>query len=232
MARQIGTLGEKSLHAALKAHYAQPGDRLECDLAGYVIDIVREDTAGGCVEIQTRHLAKMKPKLRALLDQYPVRVVYPVAYERHVIRIDADGVIGKPRKSPKRGTVYDVFPELVSLPALLGHPNLTVEVLLIRDEQILIDDGLGSWRRKRWSIHDRRLVEVVQPVALTAKADYAALVPASLPAEFDSRELALAVRQPRPLAQKMAYCLREMGVLQLSGKRGQSLLYTLSTERK
>lgn len=230
MARVIGTLGEKSLHAALKAHYAQPGDRLECNLNGYVIDILRSDERG-CVEIQTRSLAKMKPKLRALLDQYPVRVVYPVAYERHVIRIDADGVIGTRRKSPKRGRVYHVFPELVSLPAFLGHPNLTIDVLLIRDEQILIDDGQGSWRRKHWSIHDRRLIEVVESVALTSKADYAALVPASLPAEFDSGELASAIRQPRPLAQKMAYCLREMGVFQLVGKRGKSLLYTLSNER-
>lgn len=230
MARQIGTLGEKSLHAALKAHYAQPGDRLECDLGGYVIDIVRADEARGCVEIQTRNLAKMKPKLSALLDQYPVRVVYPVALERQVVRIDADGAIRR-RRSPKRGTVYHVFPELVSLPALLDHPNLTIEVLLVRDEQILIDDGRGSWRRKHWSLYDRKLIEVVTAVTLTTKTDYAALVPADLPAAFDTAELAAAIRQPRALAQKMAYCLRELGVFQLAGKRRQALLYTLAHER-
>ena len=37
MVTKIGTLAEKSLHVALKAHYMQPGDVLEYDLGGYVI---------------------------------------------------------------------------------------------------------------------------------------------------------------------------------------------------
>src|SRR5450432_1201517 len=154
MARLIGTLAEKSLHAALKAHYAQAGDSLECDLDGYVIDILRPlgGDARQCIEIQTRSLAKMKPKLQALLDRYPIRVVHPIAQERFIIRIDADGVIQSRRKSPKRGTVYHLFPELVSFPSLIHHPNLSLEVLLIREEQVWLDDGQGSWRRKHWSI--------------------------------------------------------------------------------
>ena len=231
MTRVIGTLAEKSLHAALKAHYAQPGDALECDLGGYVIDIVRGlPDAPSCIEIQTTSLAKMKPKLGALLDRYPVRVVYPIAHERHIVRIDGDGVIISRRKSPKRGTVYDLFAELVSFPALAAHPHLTLEVLLVREEQVWIDDGRGSWRRKHWSIHDRRLIDVVEPVTLATLDDFAALLPAGLPSEFDSGELAQAIRQPRYVAQKMAYCLRAMGVLTVTGKRGSDL-YTIKLVR-
>ena len=40
---RIGLLNEKPLHAALKAWYAQPGDRFEVPLHGFVIDIVRDD---------------------------------------------------------------------------------------------------------------------------------------------------------------------------------------------
>ena len=40
---EIGTLNEKPLHAALKAWYAQPGDRLEVAVDGFVVDIVRGD---------------------------------------------------------------------------------------------------------------------------------------------------------------------------------------------
>jgi hypothetical protein len=94
-----------------------------------------------------------------------------------------------------------------------------------------MDDGQGSWRRKHWSIADRRLLGVVGAVALATLADYAALVPGSLPETFDSRELAEAIGQPRALAQKMAYCLREMGVFQLAGKRGRSLVYSRTMER-
>ncbi|MEP7290452.1 MAG: hypothetical protein ABI835_01660 [Chloroflexota bacterium] len=231
MVSKIGTLAEKSLHAALKAHYAQGGDVLEYDLGGYVIDIMRPASDSGpcqCIEIQTRHLGSMKPKLRALLDRYPIRVVYPIAKERFIIRIDADGVIGSRRKSPKKGTVYHLFPELVGLPTLIHHPNFSLEVALLREEEIWIEDGQGSWRRKHWSIHDRRLLEVVDTVPLTTPADFAALLPSELDTVFDSGDLAKGLRQQRYLAQKMAYCLREMGVLEVVGKRGKSLLYRLA----
>ena len=124
----IGTLGEKSLHAAIKAWYAQPGDRPEWDVEGkYVVDIFRpatDTTSEQCIEIQTRSLGKLKTKLVFLLEHWPVRLVYPVAQERHYRALDADGEIVSRRKSPKRGTVFHLFPELVGLPKLVTHPHL------------------------------------------------------------------------------------------------------------
>jgi len=40
------------------------------------------------------------------------------------------------RRSPKRATVVAVFDELVAWPSLLTHPNLTIEVLLLREDHI------------------------------------------------------------------------------------------------
>lgn len=231
MPRHIGTLAEKSLHAALKAFYALPGDSLECDLDGSVIDILRPslDAPPRCIEIQTRSLSKMKPKLHKLLDSYAVHVVYPIPRERFIVRVDANGEIISRRKSPKRGTVYDLFPELVAFPALVMHPNLTLEAVLIREEQVWLDDGRGSWRRKRWSIADRRLLGIVEAVMLQTPVAFAALLPPDLPPLFDSADLARAIKQPRFVAQKMAYCLREMGVIELAGKRVNTHLYRRNT---
>jgi len=144
------------------------------------------------------------------------------------VRIDADGVIRSRRKSPKHGTVIHLFPELVSIPTFITHPHFSLVVLLIREEEIWLDDGQGSWRRKHWSIHDRRLLEIVAPVPLVTPADFAAFLPRELPSEFDTGELAEALKQPRFLAQKMAYCLRMMGILRITGKRGNALLHSLS----
>lgn len=230
MPSRIGTLAEGSLHGALKAHYARPGDQIECTLDGYVIDLLRPGAAGGatayeCIEIQTRDLRKLKPKLSALLDRYPIRVILPVSRERTIVRLDVDGVILSQRKSPKRGTVYQVFPELVSFPALANHSNLCIEVVFISEQELWLDDGRGSWRRKRWSIQDRRLIDILESHVLAGAPAFAALLPAALPATFSSEELAGAIRQQRHVAQKMAYCLREMGVLEVAGKRGNALVY-------
>jgi hypothetical protein len=234
MPTRIGTLAEKSLHASLKQLYAQPGDLLEHPLDGYVIDILRPLDAGGepafrCIEIQTGSLAKMKPKLMALLPRQAVHVVFPVAQERTIVRLDSRGSRVSSRRSPKRGTVLHVFPELVSLPALLQHPHFSLEVLLIREEQIWCDDGRGSWRRKRWSVHDRRLLGACSSVHLASSQDYAALLPPELTPDFDCRQLADALAQPLSLAQKMAYCLRHMEILRVSGKRGNRLCYVKNT---
>lgn len=75
----IGLLNEKPLHAALKEWYAQPGDRFEVPLAGFVIDIVRD---GLLLEIQTSSVASLKSKIASLLPAHRIRLIHPVALEK------------------------------------------------------------------------------------------------------------------------------------------------------
>ncbi|MBM2850413.1 MAG: hypothetical protein HW418_3355 [Anaerolineales bacterium] len=71
----IGTLRETSLHAALKAWYAQPGDEMEASVEGYQIDLRR---GAQLIEIQTRNFAALKRKLTQLVERHPVRLVGPL----------------------------------------------------------------------------------------------------------------------------------------------------------
>jgi len=220
----IGLLRETSLHAALKSWYAQEDDRLEVLVNGYVIDIVRE---GLLIEIQTSSFSSLKAKLMRLTQSYPVRLVYPIAQEKWVVRVSQDGQTRLARRrSPKRGRLEHLFKELVRFPFLVKDPNFSIEVLLTQEEAIWRDDGKGSWRRKGWSIADRRLLSVVSSIVLTRPQDFQALLPPGLPQPFTTFDLALASPMPRSLAQKMVYCLKEMEVLQVVGKQRRGLLYT------
>lgn len=227
--RGIGGLNESSLHADLKAWYGRPGDLFEQPVEGFVVDIVR--SAGATeelpllIEIQTGNFTAIRRKLERLLAANRVLLVHPVAHEKWVMRWTADGALIRRRKSPKRGGVEDIFRELVRLPGLVTHPNLSLEVVLIREEEILRDDGAGSWRRRRWSVADRRLLGVVGAVRFDSPADLAALIPMDLPKPFTNRDLAVAARCPISLAQKMTYCLVRMGMLEAVGKRGRVRLF-------
>ncbi|MBN1310196.1 MAG: hypothetical protein JXB30_02175 [Anaerolineae bacterium] len=212
------------MHAALKEWYAQPGDRCEADVDGYVVDLVRDKLL---IEIQTRHCGKLRRKLERLLENHPVRLVHPIAQERWLVKIDRDGALKERRKSPRRGRVEHIFGELVSIPHLAAHPNFEMEVLLTREEEIRRDDGRGSWRRKGWSIVDRRLVEVLECSLFQEPADFLLLLPADLPQPFTNRKLSLALHQRLPVAQKMTYCLTRMGVLQMVGKQGNAHLFSV-----
>lgn len=220
----IGTLAEKSLHAALKTYLAQEGDELECKLGRYVIDIRRGDVL---IEIQTRNFGKIRRKLENLVEQYSVRLVYPVAATKWIVKIEdmESGDAVSRRKSPKRGTLFDVFRELVYLPHLIAHPNFSLEVLLLEQEEIRVNDGQGSWRRKGWSLHDHRLLGVLAHHQFSALGDFSALLPQTLPEAFTTKDLRKALKISPPIAGKTAYVLREMGVINQIGKQGNAYVY-------
>jgi hypothetical protein len=217
-------LSEKSLHTALKAWYAQPGDRFEVRVDGFVVDIVRGDLL---IEIQTANFSSIRPKLTALTATHPVRLIYPIPQQKWIVRQAQDGTHAlSRRRSPKRGGIEEVFSELVSLPNLLADPNFSLEVLLIKEEEVRRYDRTRGWRRGGWVTHERHLLEVIDRERFETPADVSRLLPSALAGPFTTHDLAAAIGRPRRLAQRMTYCLREMGLIQPAGKRGRAILYT------
>lgn len=223
----IGVLREGPLHAALKDVLAVPGDRAEVKVGRFHIDLVRAD--GELVEIQTGGFGPLGPKLDALLDEHRVRIVFPVAAERRIVRVDAHGEVLSARRSPKRATVVELFDRLVTFPSLLGHPHLTIEVLLLAEDHVRGPEPVKKRRRTR-DPGERRLVEVLSRVELRTPEDVLRALPA-LPAEpFTTRELGEVLGCPRMLAQRTVFCLRGMGLVEAAGKRGRAPLHVLAAQ--
>lgn len=223
----IGLLNEKPLHAALKQWVAQPGDRFEVSVDGYVIDIVRNDVRGDLLlEIQTGGFGALKRKLINLTRTHTVRLIYPIAQETWIVKLPADDRdAGTRRKSPKRGRVEDLFRGLVSFPHLLAEENFAIEVLLTREEELRRYVGGRSWRKRGWRTEERRLLDVVDRCLFTSPDDCLELLPPAVGSSFTTKDLAETLAIRRQLAQKMAYCLREMGAIEVVGKQARSVLY-------
>lgn len=220
---EIGLLNESPLHAGLKAWYARPDDRLEVPVEGFVVDIVRGDLL---IEVQTGSFASIRRKLHDLVPRYRVRLIYPIAAEKWLLKLpQEEGDEAVRRKSPKRGRVADVFSELVSFPELLAEPHFALEVALIREEEVRRYDGRRRWRRRGWVTEERRLLEVVTRRRFACPADLGALLPDDLPPRFTTADMARAMDIPRRLAQQAAYCLRRLGVILQEGKQGRSRCY-------
>jgi len=220
----IGIQNEKPLHAALKTWYAKPGDLLEVKRDGYVIDIIQD---GRLVEIQTANFSAIKAKLFDLITRHPLRLVYPIAQEKWIVKLPVGGAgPSQKRKSPKRGRAAEIFKEWVSFPDLLRHPNFSLEVLMIREEEIRRYVGQRRWRKRGWGIEERRLLGVVERHLFESPQAMLDLIPPGAPDPFTTLELATALDQPRWLAQKAAYCLRMMGLIEQVGRRDRANLYT------
>ena len=216
----IGTLAERSLHAHLKRLYTEPGDCVEERIGGYWVDICRGEDV---IEIQTGSFASMKRKLAALLRRRVVHIVHPVAVEKWITKVAADGAtfISR-RKSPKRGSCYDLFDELVSFPQLMLDPrNFSVEVVLIKEEELRCEDGRGSWRRKGTSIKDHLLLEVAGREVFGTGRDFLRLLPEGWTGPSTNRELAAALKQPSFRIARMTYCLSRMEAVRAGGQARQ-----------
>ena len=114
----------------------------------------------------------------------------------------------------------------MSFPWLLDHPNFSLEILLTQEEELKRFDGNTNWRRKGWAVVERRLLAVSDRVLIGQPADLMRLVPDELPEPFTTADLAASIGRPRRVAQQMAYCLRETGLVEVAGKLGNTILYS------
>jgi hypothetical protein len=218
-------INESNLHSVLKSLYTDEAEAHEFCVKGFIVDIVRE---GSIIEVQTGSFAKLNKKLTALLPEYRVTLVYPIACEKTLLVYDRKikNLLYR-RKSPKKGQMLDIMDELIYIPKHIAHPNFSLEVLLTREEEIRAADGRGSWRRGGISIIDRRLLEIVERIELNNIGDFMKLLPASLPPSFSNKELSAIMNQPLGKVQKLTYCFKHMGLLQVVGKKGNAQLFEI-----
>jgi hypothetical protein len=217
---------ETSLHRQLKAHYAQDPSQTEVVLENYRIDAIR---GGRLIEIQHGSLGAIRDKIADLLENHLVTVVKPIVALKHLVKLDERGgqVVDR-RRSPKRGTLLDVFDELVYFTRVFPHRRLRLEVALVEVEELRYP-GHGKRRRRRekdFQVEDQRLVEIIQTLPIRTLADLRRMLPAGLPSHFHTGHLAEGLGVRRPVAQKMAYCLRETGAIHRVGKQGNAVLYS------
>ncbi len=220
----IGTLNESPLHQALKAHYATAGSAEEVPVGNFVADVRLADNS--IFEIQTSGFGQLRGKLESLLAEHRVVLVHPIARVRHIVKLPEElDQEATRRRSPKKGSVAQVVDELVSIPRLLNHPNFELEVVMIEEEELRRLTPGRARRRGGWRVVQRRLCQVLEQVRFRSAADLLTLVPGALPESFTTRDLAEAMGEPRWVGQKLAYCLRESGVIAICGKAGNALCY-------
>ena len=217
---------ETSLHRELKQRYAKSPQQCEVQLAGFRIDAVVGNTL---FEIQHGSLAAIRRKIQKLLaEDHQVVVVKPLIAEKVLVKLDKrDGDIVCRRKSPKRESDIDLFHELIFFTQVFPHPNLTLEIAHVHIEEWRYP-GHGRRRRRRendFQVQDQILVAVEKKRRLRTADDLWKLIRRPRKSPFHTGHLADRLDIPRWVAQRIAYCLREMGAVDVVGKDGNAHLY-------
>lgn len=221
--RQIGVLGEKTVHAVLK-YYMEPDCTYhEIRINGFFADIAREDEI---IEIQTRNFNKLRRKLGVFLEQGYVTVVYPIPYTKWISWINEEtGEISGKRKSPKKGSVYMAFHELYKIKEYLLHPNLRIHLIEMDMEESRLLNGWSQDKKKGSTRYDRIPISLVEEVILDSSMDYVKLVPDILMKGFTSKEFRKASGLTQAKAQTALNVLYYVGAVKRIGKSGNSFQY-------
>jgi hypothetical protein len=223
---------ETSLHRDLKTLYGGEDVQFEVPLGAHRIDVV---SGGRLVEIQLASLAAIRDKVRSLLQDHRVIVVKPIIVRKMLVkRVKESGPVASRRLSPKRGTILDLFDELVHFTGVFPHKRLTLDVPLIDIEEWRYP-GHGRrrrWRRDDYQVEDQKLIAVHQTHQFQVADDVARLVNCSLPRPFHTGQLAESLGVHRWMAQRIAYCLRQAGAVREVDKQGNARLYEFTPVRK
>lgn len=219
----IGTLSEKTIHAVLKNYYATNECWHEQKVAGFVADAF---TGSEIIEIQTRNFNTLRRKLDAFLPLYDVTVVYPVAHTKYLRYIDpATGEITPPRKSPKSGKEYQIFPELYRIKSYLNHEHLHIRIAMLDVEEYRYLDGWSANKRKGATKSDALPLSFFREITLDSAADYTQLLPEDLPETFSTKDYKKAAHISQSLANVALNILLAVGVVERVGKQGNLYLY-------
>ena len=222
----IGTLGEKTLHAVLKDYFQEDERFQEFTVDGYVADVVRE---GEVVEIQSRDLYRLSPKISTFLVENRVTVVHPIALSKTVFWMDPEtGECISQRKSNKKGKAIDILPELYGLRDFLLNEKFRVCVMLLDVNEYRILDGYGKDKKKRATKLDRYPTALVDEIYLACADDYRRFLPSSLPEEFSSSDFRIAAKCDTFTAQRSLNILSQLGILECIGRKGRQKAYMIS----
>lgn len=211
------------MHRTLK-HYFEPCDQLhEIKVGKYVADIYNDL---GITEIQTRAFYLMRAKLEYFLSICNVTVVHPIPHNKWITWVDIEtGTLSKRSKSPKRGSIYDVFHELYGIKFLLNHPNLSVCVMLIDMDEYRY---LNGWSRdkKRGSTRCNRIpLALEKEFYINCKEDYLELLPTQLPLQFTATEFSRLTKLNRRHSWEAIEVLKYVGAIKKIGKNGNAIIY-------
>ena len=220
----IGTLSEKTVHSVLKNYYEADEMNHEIRIDGFVADICNGQDI---IEIQTRSFDRLRRKLSVFLEHFPVTVVYPIPYIKWIRWVNPQtGEISKPRRSPKKGTPYTIFPELYKIKDYLTKPNLRFKIVLLNIEEYRALDGWSEDKKKGSTRIDRIPTDLIQEFYLSEPKDYGLLIPETLGEEFTSKDYRKATGLSNGASVTAVHVLNYIGSIERIGKKGRSYLYT------
>ena len=220
--KAIGTLSEKTLHAILKEYLEENQLYHEVKVENFYADICKDNNI---IEIQTRSLNKLRPKLDIFLKKYDVTICYPINHIKYLEWIDCEtGEVSARRKSPKVGKIADMFYELYKIKMYINNPHFHFKVLLVDVVEYRNLDGWSENKKRGSSRYERIPLNLVEEVNFDVIADYSVFLE-GLDEEFTNEDFAKHQKINIRYASIGTNILCSLGLIEKYKKAGRKIVY-------
>ena len=242
----IGTLGEKQMHAAIKRFICPNEHCHEVKIDGssgcikpscdednnekkqkkrrFVADILEGNTI---YEIQTGSFGPLREKIQWILDNtsYNVMLIHPIAETKWVSFISTDGNIGQRKKSPRKGKLFDIAPELYYLRDFLSSPRFSLVILMMEAEQYKKNTVKDDRKRPRYKKYELIPISLLRAHIFKELSDYSCFIPVTLPERFTVKQYSAETKILGIDAYSIVKTLCYVGLLEEDGNIGRAVAY-------
>lgn len=223
----IGTLSEKTLHAAIKRYIEPCTEDHEVNIGKFVADVARGDEL---FEIQTGSFTPLRKKLETMLEFScfeSVTVVYPMAAVKYLCWVDPQtGEVSKPRRCPKKAKPADAFYELIRIKYLLDNPRVKLKLLMLELREIRLPEAKYGGHGRGSKRVDRIPAALIDEIDLDRPEDYDIFIPEGLGDEFTITNFAKSAGVYYECAQRALSVLEYLGRVKVCGKRGRMKIFS------
>ena len=235
----IGTLSEKQMHAAIKrficpdeAFHEIPLDRGErageLDENGkkikkrkFVADILKN---GNVYEIQTGALPPLTEKIRWILENttHNVTVIHPIAETKWVNVLSKNNDLDRRYRSPVKGKISDIAPELYAIKDFAGSPRFSLVILFMEAEQYVKAAAKKGRSRLKYEKYELIPVNLLRAQVFHTVNDYKIFIPDTLTDEFTVKDFSASTKIRGRDAYLSVYSLCNLGLIEECGKIGRA----------
>ena len=237
----IGTLGEKQMHAAIKLFICPDESKHEIKIQDSALYIQKEDEKkrkfvadvldGSTIyEIQTGSLAPLTEKIKWILENttHNVTLIHPIAETKWVNVLNKQNDVEKRYRSPVRGKLSDIAPELYAIREFATSPRFCLVILFMEAEQYIKASQKRGRARVRYKKYELIPVNLLRAQIFSSLDDFKIFIPESLDGEFTVKSFSAATKIRGMDAYSAVHSLCDMGLLEECGKIGRARAFRKS----
>lgn len=242
----IGRLAEKQMHAAIKRFICPDESKHEILIDGsvgckksdteaesdkktkkrrFVADILDGNTI---YEIQTGGFSPLRDKIQWILDNtsYNITVIHPIAETKWVSLINTKtGNVENRKKSPVKGKITDIAPELYFFRDFISSPRFSLVILMMEAEQYKKNIQKDGRKRPRYRKYELIPISLLRAYLFRDVSDYSLFIPDDLEEPFCVKNYSAKSGIHGIDAYSIVKTLCHLGLLEPAGTLGRAAAY-------